>query len=685
MFAVTTSLWAVECGVVGALIVILGPLLLGIRFIPNSRVGIVEKLWSPEGTLAEGHLIALDGEAGYQSEVLRGGLHFFYWPWQYRIHKVPLVVVSEGRIGYVFARDGQPLQPQQTLGRTVPCNSFQDARAFLMGYADEPDSIGQRGRQRAILREGVYPINLVLFVVITDETSYQLNLGGKEETRAIARWHQELCERDGFEPVVVGSRELTGEQVLGASDTPETIANDDIAVVTVHDGPALESGEIIAPPVGTDPGGENYHNNYQDIEAFLEAGGRRGRQLVPLTDGTFFINRWFATIEKIPKTIVPIGYVGVVVSYHGKAGHDVSGDAFRHGERVAEGDRGVQARTLCPGKYPFNTFAGHIHLVPTTNVVLHWITGRVEESHRYDESLKSIDLVTADAYEPVLPLSVVVHIDYQKAPQVVQRFGNIKKLITQTLDPLLSAYFRDIAHKKTMLALLHERDVIQQEAKAELRSRFLDFDIELVDVLIGKPDTAESSGEIETLLEQLRLRQLSREQIETYQQQSAAAAELRGLKMAQAKAEKQTELTNSQIEIEIAENQGGAELSRARKKAEQTVVTAEAEKKRRLLIAEAGGQSRTLLGEGQSKRISLEGEAEAAVLAKKIASYGDPRVYALALATQYLSQSQQPLVPERLFLTGGGSGSDGPTSQGLLGTLLSLLVADRTGFGISAS
>ena len=111
---------------------------------------------------------------------------------------------------------------------------------------------------------------------------------------------------------------------------------------------------------------------------------------------------------------------------------------------------------------PFNTYAGNIVLVPTTNFVLHWITGRTE-SHRYDESLRSIDLVTKDAYEPMLPLSVVVHIDYQKAPSVIQRFGDVKKLITQTLDPMLSAYFRDIAHKKTMLELLHERDAIQHE------------------------------------------------------------------------------------------------------------------------------------------------------------------------------------------------------------------------------
>src|SRR5256886_9968320 len=101
----------------------------------------------------------------------------------------------------------------------------------------------------------------------------------------------------------------------------------------------------------------------------------------------------------------------------------------------------------------------------------------------------------------MLPLSVVVNLDYQLAPSVIQRFGDVKRLITQTLDPMLSAFFRDVAHKKTMLELLHHRDTIQQEAREALRQRFSQFDIECVDVLIGKPDTAEAGGKIDTLLE----------------------------------------------------------------------------------------------------------------------------------------------------------------------------------------
>ncbi len=669
--------------------------LLGMRYIPNNRVGIVEKLWSRTGSIGEGHIIALNGEAGYQADVLRGGVHFGLWRWQYRIHKVSLVTIPQGKLGYVYARDGQSLQPGQTLGRVVPCNNFHDARVFL-GEADGGDeaTLGQRGRQRTILREGVYALNLALFVVITEDNVYRLPQQERREVETLMSWHKQLQEIDGFSPVVVGPSAIpTVSEAAQESDAPGKrrarsgpapattdafdpeghAVNDTIAIITIHDGPSLAPGEIIAPGVATDRGDPNYHNNYQDPDAFLRAGGRRGRQYVTLTDGTYFINRWFASVELVPKTVVSIGYVGVVVSYYGRAGRDLSGESFRHGERVAEGERGVWERPLGPGKYPFNTYAGNIILVPTTNFVLHWITGRTE-AHRYDESLRSIDLVTKDAYEPLLPLSVVVHIDYQKAPSVIQRFGDVKRLITQTLDPMLSAYFRDIAHKKTRLELLQQRDSIQSESREELRRKFREFDIECVDVLIGKPDTAEAGGKIETLLEQLRLRQLSIEQIETYERQRAASEKLRTLNEAQATANMQTQLTNSRVQVQIAENQGDADLARACKQAEQLVVTAQAD-----------SQQRVLAGRGEGSRVLQVGLSEASVLLRKISSFGDPRLYALQQVAEHLAHSSQPLVPERMFMAGGGgeNGHPGSSSQGLLGLLINLLVAEKSGFQLS--
>jgi hypothetical protein len=198
--------WPVSAGLtvlVAFLGVILVTELLGMRYIPNNCVGIVEKLWSKSGSVPEGSIIALAGEAGYQADVLRGGFHFGLWRWQYRLHKTRLVTIGQGKIGYLYARDGEPLAPSQTLGRVVPCNNFQDARAFLgerpaADEAAEADCRGQRGRQRAILREGVYAINLALFVVVTEDGVYRLPGLGSNEVQNLAAWQKELREQDGL-------------------------------------------------------------------------------------------------------------------------------------------------------------------------------------------------------------------------------------------------------------------------------------------------------------------------------------------------------------------------------------------------------------------------------------------------------------------------------------------------------
>ena len=142
-----TSILAYGPIVGSALIVVLAAALIRasgmIRYIGNNRVAVVEKLWSGRGSIVGG-LIALKGEAGYQPDVLRGGLHFFM-PFQYRLHVQSLVTIPQGRIGYVFARDGAPLMADQSLAANPAATDFQNTRAFLEGG-------GQKGPQRKVLR-----------------------------------------------------------------------------------------------------------------------------------------------------------------------------------------------------------------------------------------------------------------------------------------------------------------------------------------------------------------------------------------------------------------------------------------------------------------------------------------------------------------------------------------------------
>src|SRR4029077_11554736 len=131
-----------------------------------------------------------------------------------------------------------------------------------------------------------------------------------------------------------------------------------------------------------------------------------------------------------------------------------------------------------------------------------------------------------------------------------------------------------------------------------------------------------------------------------------------------------------------------ADLARSRRQAEQAVVVAEAElacarkqAEQTVVAAEAESRQKVLTGQGESQRVMQVGLAEASVLLKKISSFGDPRLYALSQVSEQLSQSKQPLVPERMFVAGGdGQNGHASSSQGMVGMLVNLLVAEKSGF-----
>ncbi|MEP7101483.1 MAG: SPFH domain-containing protein [Burkholderiales bacterium] len=609
-----------------------------VRYIPNDRIGVVEKLWSRSGSVQLG-LLALNGEAGFQPEVKRGGFHFFA-PFQYRVHIHPMVSVTQGKIGYVFARDGLDLAAGQTLASNAQVHDFLDVRAFLAGG-------GQKGPQRKILREGTHIINPALFVVMTEEGTYALKISERER-EYYDKMRDLLDERSAFTPVVI-------KEVIG------THASDQVAIVTVQDGPGLIRDELLAPDVG------DAHNSFQEPENFLVAGGRRGRQERVLVEGTYYINRLFATVEFIAKTVIPVGFVGVVVSYIGRKGIDTSGSEYSHGELVESGCRGVWRDPMMPGKYAFNTYAGKIELVPTTNFVLMWKSG--ESGSNFDSNLREITLITKDAFEPQLPLSVVVHIDYRKAPMVVQRFGNVKQLVEQTLDPMVSSYFKNVSQTRTFIELIQSRSELQTNASVDMRERFLAYSLEFQEVLIGTPKPQAGDNKIENIMAQLRDRQIAREQVETFAQKQIAADKQRELNEAEKRAEKQAELTASLVDISIKENHGAANVKAAEKRRQEVEALSLAEKFRQQTE-----------GAGRASAVRSVGEAEAAAIkAKSDALQGEgadkqlTQTVMLRLAEAF-ETAKVPLVPQIQF--GGEGGNALSTMLGLMSSLKAVELAN---------
>lgn len=625
----------------------------GLRIIDNDKVGIVEKWWSSKGSLKE-QIIALNGEAGYQPELLRGGIHF-RTPLIYKIHVVPLVTIPQGKVAYVFARDGKPLEPTQTLGKVVgESNNFQDVRGFLMNG-------GQKGPQRGIIREGTYAFNLAQFVIITETVTYCLKTGTKAEQETLKAMAKLIYERKGFEPVIIqGNTDLVG-------------------IVTVHDGPSLGGENIICPTVGDDATDPNYHNNFQDIDSFLRAGGFRGRQYQVLADGTYFINRLFATIEYIPKVVIPVGFVGVVVSYTGSKGEDFSGIDYKHGELVKKGYRGVWNEPLMPGKYAFNIYAGNIIKVPTTNVILKWISNQIG-NHKYDENLKEVSLITKDAFEPNLPLSVVFHIDYRKAPLVIQRFGDIKMLVDQTLDPMISAYFKNIGQTKTLIELIQERNEIQAQSSREMQEKFGHYNLELEEVLIGTPASPKIGNEIETILTQLRSRQIAREQLQTYETQQKAAEKEKELREAEAVAKQQTTLTESDINIRIQENQGKAELMKARQDAEKIQKLSEADAYKVKKQSEAEAFKIKVTAEAEANKEARVGISKAIAAKEQVNAYGGPQYKVIndvmSSFANAIKEGNVDIVPKTLVNASGNSDGAGTNA---FESLIMLLLSEKLG------
>ena len=247
------------------ILLILMPWLLGAILIDEREVGIVIKKYGSR-KLPPGQLIALNGEAGYQADTLAPGLHFGYWFFQYRVLKTDMIRIPAGEIGLVMANAGAPIVSERILARSVPCNNFQDARAFLANG-------GEKGRQLAILTAGTYRINTALFTVITAGTSAEYDLV---------------------------PRELHVYEVKP----------DAVGIVTTLDGRPIDAGEIAGESV---PG----HDNFQNAQAFLENGGRRGLQEQILLSGTWNLNPWFASVEQVNMLEIPIGHVGVVISFVG--------------------------------------------------------------------------------------------------------------------------------------------------------------------------------------------------------------------------------------------------------------------------------------------------------------------------------------------------------------------------------
>lgn len=515
----------------------------GMVIVPEDAIGLVTKkfvLFGNNKELPDGRIIATNGEAGFQAKTLAPGLYWFMWPWQYSVEMADFTVIPEGKIGLVLAKDGKQIPTGRILARSVDCDNFQDATNFLSNG-------GQRGRQTAYITAGTYRINPYLFEIsIVDQLIIRENMVG---------------------------------------------------IITTLDGQPIESGKIAGKDVQA-------HNNFQDIDTFLNNGGCRGLQPQVILAGSYYINPWAVQVEETPMTEVPIGYVGVVISYIGEDGKDLTGDTFKHGNIVSKGYRGVWMEPLGPGKYPLNKYTMKVEIVPTTNLVLNWANAR-SEAHALDKNLSTITVRSKDGFPFNLDVAQIIHIPANEAPKVIARFGSMNNLVSQVLEPTIGNYFRNSAQDSDVISFLSTRKERQSSAKEHIKAVLEEYNVNAVDTLIGDIVPPDS------LMKTLTNRKLAQEEEKTYENQRMAQEKRQGMERETAIADMQKDIVKAQQSVEISQRTADAAVKKAEGDATSLKLQVNAEAEATRMRASAQAEATRLNASAEAEKISITGNAEA--------------------------------------------------------------------------
>ncbi|MFB9843151.1 SPFH domain-containing protein [Mucilaginibacter ginsenosidivorans] len=427
-----------------------------------------------------------------------------------------------------------------------------------------------------------------------------------------------------------------------------------VGIITTLDGEPLDKGEIAGSSVAG-------HKNFQDPIAFINAGGRKGLQEDVVLAGTYYLNPWFVLVEQVDMIYIPIGYVGVVNSFVGPEGKDTSGDSFKHGNIVKKSQKGVWDEPLDPGKHPVNIYTHAVEVVPTTNIVLNWANSRTE-AHELDKNLCTITVRSSDGFTFNLDVSQIIHIPRNEAPKVIARFGNMKNLVSQVLEPTIANYFRNSAQKSDVIEFLANRVQRQNDAKDHISQVLADYNVVGVDTLIGDIVPPEA------LMKTLTDRKLAEQEKITYEIQRNAQVERKEFESAKAGADMQPEVVKSTRTVEINTQVAASKVAVAKGEAEAKTINAEADAKVKTINAKADAEVKTvnatadanatqLNGTAEAGKIKAIGLAEAEVTKQKTQAMGSEQ-YAIVRVAETLASNGIKLVPDILVSgkTGEGNG-----------------------------
>ena len=555
-----------------------------------AQVGLVNKRLGRK--LEDYQLVALNGEAGYQADLLMPGLRFKLWP-IYAVERCDWVQVPPDHVGLVIAQVGAALPTGAKSAEYKPeFGNFASIRTFL-------EHGGRRGVQRPVLPPGTTaPIHPIGFVVVTSDRTFGKMVSESTET-AVAHVDPDALKVMHITPQ--GDRDTVGVVTTLEGPPSGDIASriggfEDVRTMEAASGSPIQVIQAVLRAKN------ELHDNYQDYQAFLANGGCIGLQHDPLLYGSYLLNPFLVKVELREMLVVRQGEVAVIKSYVGLPTEDTSGEEFKFGSIVKPGHQGIWSEPLRTGKYTLNPRIYEAEIVPTSILTLNW-SHATSEAHSLDARLAPIDAKSKEAFAFNIDLQVQIHVPDTRAPKVISMVGTMQNLVNEVLQSAVGNYFRNKLQTLGATEFIEKRDEVQNAAESYIQQYLSRYEVETRGVYIQ--DVIFPAD----LVKVLTSREIAAQERATFAQQRDAQVARVSLEQQRGVADMQAQLAQANVSVDIERSRAEAASARAEGEAAVITTTGAAEATRTRAVGEASAAAEEALGLARAKGFDAQRRA----------------------------------------------------------------------------
>lgn len=410
------------------------------------------------------------------------------------------------------------------------------------------------------------------------------------------------------------------------------VRSSEVGLVEAIDGLPLAIGEVYAKELAP----EEFQRMVLDANYFLTDGkGQKGPQANVLTPGKYPINTKVFRVQSVPQTDVSAGTVAVLKANFGTPATVV--EPLEHGGNItlaAEGEKGVRATPLLPGKYPINPNAFEVVNIGTMDQIVHYTA---HQGSRTSEE-REITVITSDGFTFPVDVRIEYKILPEDAPIVVARMGGEGQQLSAKLDSAVRAIFRNNAESVRALDYVQQRSHQETQSLAMLAKEMSSVGVTVTAVRIGRVGDEASLG---VLLKTQMDREIAKQEQLTFQEQQKAAQQKQQLTRAVQEAEEEKRLATAMYSVKIAEE----------------------EQRRRIIEAEAEAQAVTIKAEAQAGAFKLIadqlGKANAALLE----------------LMKVVGENNVQITPRVMIVGGNVAEGRDPETTALIGTMLDSMIS----------